>query len=123
MRRCARFTDLARRGALVSPAERTQLPYDLDEGREAGRDVAAARVVEVEAGAGGGPLLQDDLEHPLPEERCYGRLRHVHQGGTVPHRGQPDLRLIDDQRSGSVDLEPLVAALELPPIDPVVARP
>src|SRR3954453_14060774 len=123
MSRCAEFIDCARHEELVSPAERAQLPYDLDEGREPGRNVATAGVVEVKPGAGGRPFLQDGPQHPLLNEWCYQGLRHVHQGGAALDRGEADLRLIDDQRSGSIDLESLVATFELPPVDPVVAGP
>src|SRR3954468_18963059 len=111
MRRCAEFIDRARDEELVSPAERPQLPYDLDEGREPGRNVATAGVVEVKSGTGGRPFLQDGPQHPLLNERQDQGLRHVHQGGAILDRSEADLRLIDDQRSGSIDLEPLVATL------------
>src|SRR4051794_1761178 len=115
MRRCAKFIDRARDEKLVSPAERPQLPYDLDEGREPGRNVASAGVVDVKSGAGRRPFLQDGPQHALLNEWRYQGLRHVHQGGTALDGSEADLRLVDDQRSGSIDLEPLVAALELPP--------
>src|SRR3954452_9795908 len=123
MRRCAKFIDGTRDEELASPSERPQLPYDLDEGREPGRNVAAAGVVEVKPGAGRRPFLQHGPQHPLLNERGNQGLRHVHQGGTTLDRSEADLRLIDDQRSGSIDLEPLVTTLELPPVDPVIAWP
>src|SRR3954447_14161219 len=101
MTRCAKFIDRARDEELVSQAERPQLPYDLDEGREPGRNVAAAGVVEVKPGAGRRPFLQDGPQHALLNEWCYQGLRHVHQGGATLNGSEADLGLIDDQRSGS----------------------
>src|SRR5882724_10100504 len=108
--------------AAPSEAQRPQLPHELNEKPEPSRHVPAAGIVEVEPTAERSPFLQDDLQFARIEEPPDKRLRHIQQARTTLNRSQSHLRLVNDQAPWYIDLNLLFTALELPPINPLIAR-
>jgi len=83
--------------------------------------VPAAGIVEVKATSERGPILEDDSQFACIQERPDEGLRHIQKTRSSFDGRNSNLRLVDDERSRNIDLELLLPALKLPPVNPLIA--
>src|SRR5271165_7663085 len=77
----------------------------------------------MEAGPKRRPIVEDGAERAVVQRLANHRLWDVHQAPAVPDCRNPHVSLVYDEPTRHVHLHLLLASLELPSIDAVVADP
>src|SRR6185312_17457086 len=89
----------------------------LDERPQARRQLATARIVEVEAGEGRAPVLEHADEATAGERRRDQALERQSEADAVEGGADHQLRLAEGHRAVDIDLQRLAVLLERPAVE------